>query len=270
MRFVFLSPHFDDVALSCGGIVWQLARQGTPAEIWTICAGMPPDFPLSPFAQQLHARWQTSGRETVDRRREEDEEACRRLGAIPRYFDVPDCIYRRLPESYEPLIRGEEDLYQPVHPAELPLVDRLARLLVQTLPPDVHLISPMAMGGHVDHRLVRAVAESLAIHAHIASLQYYTDYPYAIRKYANSDEVRSARFEPERYPVPPTAVEAWQAAIAAYASQISTFWAGVDEMKTAIEQYWLDGGGSQLFSLSISSGESGGPGRYPRSRNRPG
>ena len=98
MIWIFLSPHFDDAALSCGGLAWEQAQQGDRVEIWTVCSGSPPDLPLPPFARQLHARWGTGGPETVERRRLEDEEACRRLGALARYFDVPDCIYRRLPE----------------------------------------------------------------------------------------------------------------------------------------------------------------------------
>jgi LmbE family N-acetylglucosaminyl deacetylase len=50
MRWIYLSPHFDDAVLSCGGLIFEQARQGIPIEIWTIFAGNPPPGPLSMFA----------------------------------------------------------------------------------------------------------------------------------------------------------------------------------------------------------------------------
>lgn len=43
---LFLSPHFDDVALSCGGMIDQLIGAGATVEVWTIFSG----FPASPFS----------------------------------------------------------------------------------------------------------------------------------------------------------------------------------------------------------------------------
>ena len=68
MEWIFISPHLDDIALSCGGLVWELAHAGDQVSIWTICAGEPPVAPLSPFAESLHDRWQT-GAEATQRRR---------------------------------------------------------------------------------------------------------------------------------------------------------------------------------------------------------
>src|SRR5512146_228136 len=132
MRWIYLSPHFDDVVLSCGGLVWEQARAGHQVEIWTVCAGAPPlDQPFSDFARELHARWET-GPEAVPARRAEDEAAVRRLNAGLRYWDLPDCIYRRLPGGAW-LVNGEEDLWKPVHPEEQGVVNRLADWLVQGL-----------------------------------------------------------------------------------------------------------------------------------------
>lgn len=77
--------------------IWWQTQQGEKVEIWTVCAGNPPEGPLSPYAQTLHQRWQT-GPEAVAVRRQEDQEACQRIGALPRYFSIPDCIYRYDPE----------------------------------------------------------------------------------------------------------------------------------------------------------------------------
>src|SRR5215212_11067849 len=77
----FVSPHYDDITLSCGGTVARVAQAGLRAEV-TVVFGAEPDraMPLSPFAQHLHARWGlTSGR--VATRRSEEVEAAALLGS---------------------------------------------------------------------------------------------------------------------------------------------------------------------------------------------
>ncbi|NTV35511.1 MAG: PIG-L family deacetylase, partial [Anaerolineaceae bacterium] len=72
MHWIFLSPHFDDAVFSCGGLIYEQVQQGDQVEIWTICAGDLPEGQLSPFAEELHARW-TTGRETISSRAAEDQ-----------------------------------------------------------------------------------------------------------------------------------------------------------------------------------------------------
>jgi LmbE family N-acetylglucosaminyl deacetylase len=82
MHAVYLSPHLDDAALSCGGQIAQQTAAGLPVLIVTLMAGDPPARPLSPFAQQLHTRWQLHDAPTaVAARRAEDTAACRHLAA---------------------------------------------------------------------------------------------------------------------------------------------------------------------------------------------
>ena len=259
MRWVYLSPHFDDVALSCGGLVWEQAHSGDQVEIWTVCAGDPPDTPLSPFAQSLHDRWQTSPR-AVEDRRQEDQRAAQALGATIRRFDWPDCIYRFRPENGHPVIRGEYDLFH-AEPEES-LVNEVSAKLASTLPAGVRLVCPMAIGDHVDHHLTRRAAERLG-----APLFFYPDYPYILqlptilekmegsgarggamgRTPASPDEkwTRLAGFISEE------GLSAWQKSIAAYQSQISTFWHKVPDMELAIRNYWA-GGGGRLWKIKIT------------------
>jgi len=39
MRWIYLSPHFDDAVLSCGGLIFDQTCGGTAVEIWTVFAG---------------------------------------------------------------------------------------------------------------------------------------------------------------------------------------------------------------------------------------
>jgi LmbE family N-acetylglucosaminyl deacetylase len=245
MRWIYLSPHFDDVVLSCGGLVWEQMQAGSQVEIWTLCAGAPKEGAgLSAFAQQLHARWQTE-REAVAYRQKEDLAAGKRLGAISRYWDLPDCIYRQLPGG-DWLVNGEEDLWKPVHSLEYPVVERLARWLEEGLHPEDTLVSPLTLGNHVDHYLVRAAAERLG-----RPLWYYADYPYAVAAHGELVVKTGENWKKSSFQVSRAALDAWQEAVACYVSQISTFWGGDSEMRAALETYWRSGGGSSLWKSPV-------------------
>jgi LmbE family N-acetylglucosaminyl deacetylase len=240
MEFLYLSPHFDDVALSCGGTVWEQVRAGHLVTIWTICAGLPdPALPLSPFARELHARW-GAGSEAVLLRRDEDQAAARVMGARLRHFDLPDCIYRYDPSSGQPLIvRGDDDLWGA--PAEAGLIAWLARLLTEEAPAGARRVSPLARGSHVDHRLVRAAAEGSG-----SRLLYYADYPDVLRHAEHLAQVEQGGSQRQAQAVSAAGLDAWMQAVAAYRSQISTFWRDEEEMRVALANYWAGGGGRLL------------------------
>lgn len=253
MRWVYLSPHLDDVVLSCGGLVWEQVQAGNTVEVWTICAGAPaPGEPISPFAELLHSRWGT-GVQAVALRRVEDENALKCLGALPRYWDLPDCIYRRLDatpgdkDAIHWLVNREEDLWQPVHPREAGAVERLVRWLVDNLHPGDRLVGPLTLGNHVDHRLVRAGAERAARQAPVAQ-RWYADYPYAVKPGVDMMEKVEPGWRQVCEQVTPQGLRAWQEAIAQYRSQVSTFWSDRAEMDAALESYWQAGGGTCLWS----------------------
>ena len=246
MRWVYLSPHFDDVVFSCGGHVWEQAQLGVEqsVEIWTVCAGGPKvGEPLSAFAQSLHDRWQT-GPDAVSIRRFEDEASGQRLGVNLRYWDLPDCIYRPL-RSNGWLVNGEADLWVTLPSAEEVTIQRLCQWLRSELQPTDQLVAPLALGNHIDHQLVRTAAERV-VHERGCSLWYYADYPYAVRDEAVVSKVAPG-WQKSCRPVSEAALAAWQAAIACHTSQISTFWGGLDEMRASIKTYWLTGGGACLW-----------------------
>ena len=244
MEWAFLSPHFDDAVLSCGGYIYERIQAGDQVEIWTICAGYPPPGPFSPLAEALHLRWETGG-DAVAARRQEDRAACRVLGARAHPLDIPDCIYRHDPLTGQPLIKENEDLFQPLLEVEIPLVHQLANLLAAGLTEDTLLVCPLTLGNHIDHHLTRTAAEILS-----RPIWYYADYPYLIQ--GNNDlaaYIQSEWIAVEQL-VSPAGLAAWQAAVAAHSSQISTFWGSLSEMRDAISDYWQNGGGSRLWGGS--------------------
>jgi LmbE family N-acetylglucosaminyl deacetylase len=232
-------------------MLWEQIRDGQEVQVWTICAGSPPGGqPLSEFAQSLHARWET-GAQAAKVRREEDQQALKRLGASPKYWTLPDCIYRRLPDGPNGapgswLVNGEDDLWRQVHPLEAPLVERLAAWLQRLLIPDDRLVSPLTLGNHVDHFLTRAAAQ-IAAPKSGCELAYYPDYPYAVKPGADLAAKVEPGWRKECRDISLPALRAWQDATACYTSQINTFWDGRDGLDAALESYWQSGGGSCLW-----------------------
>jgi LmbE family N-acetylglucosaminyl deacetylase len=246
VNWIYLSPHFDDIALSCGGLVWEQMQAGNAVSIWTVCAGEPPTGALSPFAQELHARWKT-GPTATSQRRAEDLASCQRLGASYRYFTIPDCIYRRHPQTEEFLYASEEALNGPLHPGDADTITALREILGQDIPAGVTIVCPLALGNHVDHQLTRAAAEALG-----RSLWYYADYPYVLRCKAQVEAMLQEGWKTKVIPISTEGLRAWQESIAAHGSQISTFWVGDKEMRLAVTEYMQWNKGTWLWSKPVS------------------
>lgn len=232
MLWVYLSPHFDDVALSCGGLVWEQVQAGDSVNIWTVCAGGAPDGALSSFAKELHARWETDQDATAQRRLE-DLNSCQRLGADSRYFNLPDCIYRRHPQTGEFLYASEAALNGRLQPGDTQSITSVREDLMQSLQTGIVLVSPLGLGNHVDHQLTRLAVEG-ASHA----LSYYADYPYVLTCKEQLVNLEQEGWSSQLFPVSQEGLAAWQDSIATHASQISTFWSRETEMRRAIEDYW--------------------------------
>lgn len=229
---IYLSPHLDDVVLSCGGRIWQQTQAGQRALVVTVFAGVPdPGVHLSSFARELHARWEQSNG-AVRTRQEEDLQALALLGAQPLHWPYTDCIYRRTPDGGFPY-GSEEALWGDIHPSEGGLVHELAqRIRALPLSPRGMLYSPLAVGQHVDHRLVRQAAEAAG-----RPLTYYEDFPYAQDRGALAAATAFAGWKATLLPLSERALERKVAAIARYRSQISTFWGNTTAMAGALRAF---------------------------------
>ena len=230
MRNIYFSPHLDDAIYSCGGLIADQVRSGQPVDIWTVCAGDPPDGPLSPFAEVLHASW-GFGRDAPTMRRAEDIAACKIVGAAHRHFSFMDAIYRSGPDGewlYNP-----ETLMDEIHPADAPQVETLRLLLKALLRPDDVLFCPLTVGGHTDHRLTRRAVDQLG-----RSLTYFADFPYVQNQVP---EPLTGGMHLEIRPISAEGLHRWQDGVAAYASQLATFWPSLDAMREVISTYGENG-----------------------------
>lgn len=172
-RVVILSPHLDDAALSCGGLLhWLQGRVSTL--VVSISSGSPRVLAADGSSKSLYRRGHVSPRV----RRLEDIAAMHSVNADFVHLSFADGIYRRSPLTGKLIYRNARERWVSprmedfAHIEELYLVLRricldLGRIL---------LLSPMGIGHHVDHQIAAQVAVRLA--AAGAVLLFYEDFPY--------------------------------------------------------------------------------------------
>ncbi|HEY3313507.1 MAG TPA: PIG-L family deacetylase [Anaerolineales bacterium] len=239
MRWIYLSPHFDDAVLSCGGLIWEQSQQGIPVEIWTVNAGDPPPGPDSDLITRVHTMWQTGNPgQTVAHRRLEDRAAASLAGAGLRHLNNVDAIYRRTRTGE---LMYAVDVFDPIHPAEKGIVRSTARKIAQGLRAGDSLVCPLALGSHVDHIITRKASESLG-----HPLWYYADIPYLFN---HPDELAQAvtALKAIDFPISARGLAAWQASISAHRSQISSLFLDLDDMRAKIEAHSSSQNGLTLW-----------------------
>jgi LmbE family N-acetylglucosaminyl deacetylase len=152
---VAVSPHPDDVALSCGGVL-RLER----AVSWTIVSC----FTRSSYAPRaaFHGCFQT----VTAARRLEDEAYAGRMGARLLRFDLPDSSARDGCAGIPPVEPADEA--------------GLLRILVMSLKAlrdsDAVCLCPLGIGGHPDHQVARAAATAVFPRERLV---FYEDLPYS-------------------------------------------------------------------------------------------
>lgn len=241
---IYLAPHLDDVALSCGGQVFARTTTGQQVLVVTVMAGSPPPSAQSGYIDSLHARWELAG-DAAAERRAEDVAACALLGADYLHLSIPDCIYRFHPQSGAPLYVSDDDIFGDVHGAEASLQASLVEELRQ-LPPAGEVYAPLTVGHHVDHLLVRTAAEAVWQD----SLHYYEDYPYAqvpaalVRVLGDGTAWRSRVVSLDA-----AALHARYDAIWAFRSQMSTFFGSREDMEEQVGDFVRATGGERTWQI---------------------
>jgi LmbE family N-acetylglucosaminyl deacetylase len=244
-KWVFLSAHFDDVALSAGGLIWEFKKRGDQVDIWTICAGDPPiNKPLTDYAQMLYMFWELGDQDVPYLRGLEDAACCQLLDAGYRRYTIPDCIYRFHPVTGLPIINVPDDINTPLMPEESYLIPPVTDFLRKNLLPGCELVIPLAIGHHRDHVLTRLAAERLG-----KPLWHYVDFPYVAREHYDLKEFIPEEAEHFTLAISETAQAAWQDGIACYKSQMIMLFADEAEMRQAIQAYAEAGGGTTLWKF---------------------
>lgn len=172
VRALFISPHFDDVALSCAGTLCQRLAEGAPCLVATVFTEM--GEPITEYAREFNRECGLGADDTRllwQLRRQEDRDAAVILNTRFVWLGFVDAIYR----GYQ----SNAELFGIPKPEDRIVAERIAATIValwaKTAAAVVYL--PLAIGEHVDHQLCSALGVTLvAAGAHVV---FYEDYPYA-------------------------------------------------------------------------------------------
>lgn len=253
-QHIYLAPHYDDAALSCGGMIHQQNQAGQLVLVITIFAAPPEsNEPLSPFAERQHQQW-GNPQDAISVRQAEDQAAMQILGADYLRLKFTDCIYRGKPRSGEWYYLSDADLFGQVHPAERPLIPQIAEAILELVlaGDDTTVFAPLAVGHHVDHQLVNAAAWQLQQQGY--QLAFYEDYPYVdphyAAKYSHTEPTtlvaqQPATLEPQSRPIAEENLSAKIDSIRAYSSQIPVLFGDNEQMAARVRDFVLHVGHGQ-------------------------
>ncbi len=255
---LYLSPHFDDAALSCGGHIAQLSQHGERVVIFTVMAGDPPvGFKPTPVTEQLHQDWGFPG-PPLEGRRMEDEKAMRILGAEVKFGPYPDAVYRIDPKTGLSLYPDRNAIFGDVQPGD-PVLQAKRAAVVQAMialfdiktGDAIHV--PLGVGQHVDHQIVREVGKALMRWRPSNPLFFYEEFPYArqgqtiVRSAVDELDLEVSRVT---HSLDPVAIDKRIAAIGCYRSQLSSLgWPNTLAMSTEVRTFIAQIGGEREWRL---------------------
>jgi LmbE family N-acetylglucosaminyl deacetylase len=233
---VYVAPHPDDVALSCGGSVAIAARTESPLIVTTF-AGQPGDN-VTDFARQQHAQWGVTADSVSARRRAEDACAAAALGTSVRtsWLDGLDAIYRET--AYD----SDEALFGRLLPADLERIDGLVEALAAFDAREY--VVPLGVGNHVDHQLVFRAGRRLA--AHGAEVWSYADVPYVLDSRRLDSRLATGTVREARVTaIDDEAFERKCRAVECYTSQLPVIFRDHGNVRTVLDAYARGVGGGQ-------------------------
>ena len=174
--YIYISPHLDDVPLSCSGTICHQKTQGFNILVVTVFAG-DPQPPFSPFVQAFHRAWQAPEETPYHVRKVEERQAMAVLAVDYLWLDWLEILYR------DPELSDLSEFFcepgdRTIHPHDAPLFATLCNWLadLRLTYPRAQMVVPLSLGGHRDHRLIFQASLDMLDRNH---LLFFEDFPYA-------------------------------------------------------------------------------------------
>lgn len=265
-RVVILSPHLDDAALSCGGLLHALQGRVSTLVV-SICCGSLRILHADGSSKISTRRGHVSSRT----RRREDIAAMHSVDTDFVHLSFADGVYRRSPLTGRLIYRNARERWV------LPRIEDLAHieelyLVLRRLCLDlgrILLLSPMGVGHHVDHQITAQVAVRMAAANAGAELLFYEDFPYVADPHmgrGDQDDPAQAltrlHLAAAQRLVMPVDVAAKMALLSHYASQVPALFGDDDGMRARIASHLYGPVPSEYYWQALSL-----PTTYPRKEN---
>lgn len=177
MRYIYLSPHFDDAVYSCGGMLHRQFLAQKSITVITLFGGAPDYTNLSDFVRDYHREWGNHP-DPIAVRRSEDQEVLGRWKITPIHFDSLDGIYRN--HGGNPTYPDLQSLFGNPDPNDLEVLPELWLQHLKEIDHDKEdtlVVAPLAAGNHVDHQIARTFGLRLFREGY--RLWFYEDFPHA-------------------------------------------------------------------------------------------
>jgi LmbE family N-acetylglucosaminyl deacetylase len=241
--YIYLSPHLDDVALSCSGTLCRQHAQGLNILVVTLFAGEP-QLPFSPFSQSVHRSWHAPQERPYQVRKEEERKAMALLGTDYVWLDWLEILYR------DPELADANDFFwEPgtsvVHARDAALFAALCAWVADAsqVYPGAQVVAPLGLGMHRDHQFVFQAALTTLAGDRVL---FFEDFPYAtyysqdeLIGYVQSYNMSCIEVDISEY------LEQRIAVSEVYQSQIPTFFYTASSFRELIRMYTLQTGKQQ-------------------------
>jgi len=154
-KILYISPHLDDVILSCGSTIAKQCQKGNLVTVATIFSS-------------------GNDKSNHSTRRENDTNAVKKIGASHKHLGYIDAPFRS--EKY---FSFSTLLYYHDYPAEISLLNDIIKSIIQVIKRDNFdkCYFPLGVGGHIDHNLAFYAGLNI-LDLNVCECLFYEDFPY--------------------------------------------------------------------------------------------
>ncbi len=167
MRHLFFSPHLDDAVFSAGDLIAHLTKQNHSVTVITLFSKFVTKKSLSLTAKKfINDCGYKSLIQFQSQRIKEDKKALKLLKANFKHLNFTDALFRHQ-------INLKQLFSSPIFIKDYCLILKLYLQIKKIIQPNDILYAPLAIGRHLDHRLI-----NLLIKRFNQKTYFWVDQPY--------------------------------------------------------------------------------------------
>ncbi len=224
MKILYVSPHYDDAIISCGGKIYSDSIGNNGVSIVTIFSAV--KGPFSEYAKKLHAYWNLNN-PFLDRKIE-NINACKELKVKNIMLDFEDAIYRISNGNH--LYPNDGDIFRKINSLDEELEINIINRIKELSTKETILYFPLGVGNHVDH--VIAYKCGLKMKQDGYKVKFYPDFSYngTLPKECKKMKKISLKLNEKQ-------IDAKCKAVSKYTSQVKMLF----EEESKIKYYYING-----------------------------